>query len=71
MIVGRTVINISNDDAGTLLGKQTSCFFANTLAGAGDDGDLPGEEAAGVVELGGDLLHAFRHVGDWQLLLRQ
>ncbi|KAJ3474285.1 hypothetical protein NLG97_g9913 [Lecanicillium saksenae] len=58
-----TGINVRHDNLGALIGKQASRLGADSLAAAGDDGDLPGKEALGVVEVAGDLRHAVRHAG--------
>lgn len=58
-----TGVNVGYNNLGTFIGKQTGRLSANTLAAAGDDGDLAGEQTLGVVEVVGDLRHAVRHDG--------
>lgn len=48
-------VNVRDDDQGAFVGEKPGCFGADALAAARDDGDLAGEHALGVVEVGGDL----------------
>lgn len=59
--MGRTTINISNNNPRPLIRKQSRDLCPDALAAAGDEGGLVGEEAAGVVELVGELGEAVGH----------
>jgi hypothetical protein len=50
-----TSIDVADDHLCTFIGKEPRCFSTNPLCGARDDGDLAGEQALGVVEVGGNL----------------
>lgn len=62
----RTLVDISYNDACTLVGEETCYFCTDTLTGSGDDCDLASQHTLGVVQVGGDLLEALRH-GDGDL----
>jgi hypothetical protein len=47
-------VNVGHDDFGALLGEQPRALGADALRGAGDDGHLAGQQAAGP-EMTGDL----------------
>lgn len=52
---GNTSVYISYNHLCSLVGEQAGGFGADALACAGDDGDLVGEQAVGVVQVGGYL----------------
>lgn len=54
-------VNVRDDDQRALVGKEARCFGADALPAAGDDGDLAGEHALRVVEVGSDLRDSGSH----------
>lgn len=64
--VGRTGINISDDNLCAFVGEKTSGLSTNALSGAGDNGDLTDKHALWEVwstEVACDLLRASCHCG--------
>ncbi len=65
--MNRTSVNIGHNYSGSFVCKESGRFGANALPGACDDGDLPGEEAVGVVEVAGDLGDALCHCESYNI----
>ena len=56
-------VNVGDNHLGAFFGEETGGLGADALTAASDDGDLAGEHALRVVEVGGELGYSVRHGG--------